>query len=431
MVRANGVGGVTGNRWLDPTTNTTALCGTTAVGATGNLRIRTQHFSCPNANITAAAGGPQTDVGISDLEPAIFKTAIFDGTDQLAEVAALTTKGITGVTFGVPVTLGIYRRLQAMYFAASSVCNPGNANYSAAVSFTVNGVVVNTTNADSEACMPSLTKSQLQALYSGGYGDWSMIASPTTAGVNLSTITTAAYPTALGSTNTPGGVPGGVYVCRRSNTSGTQATFETQILGQRCVNGSQTFLTNPTNVATVDVNEASSGGGVVTCLNARDASNIGAVGILSTETKPAATDKWRFVKLNGFAPTLLNVVKSNYDLFAESTLQYRGAAIGGFAALAGNQKSVADSISVAMGDVNVINDLDTTFVQSFGPAGDVGNAVALAAQAPQPPFVVNSFSSGNTSDVLAFPIATKTRGASGTPNACLPPVDISATQVTP
>ena len=146
---------------------------------------------------------------------------------------------------------------------------------------------------------------------------------------------------------------------------------------------------------------------------------------------PGANDKYRFIKINGYAPTVLNTVESKYDHWFESTMQYRSKAVNGLPALAGDQKKVADAIAASIGLPNVVNDLDRAFAHTFGVGGLLANGLAQAANAPVPPFVANAYNSSDTHDVLFRPVALKTRGASGTVNACLPPVDVSNSQGNP
>ncbi|MBI4697314.1 MAG: hypothetical protein HY749_25180 [Gammaproteobacteria bacterium] len=379
-----------------------------AFAADGNFAAYTLHSGITTTGTTIAAPLNAADVGISDIEPNKFYS-IFVPSISASEDNAIknTTFGISSVIFGFAVTNGVYERLQAVEFAPTNACNPNNAGYAAV--------------ANTEGCMPSLTKAQLQAILTGNYSDWSQIQSSHTAGLDVSTATTPTYPTDLAS------IDSAIYVGRRALSSGTEASFEIYNMAQRCIAGSPVMVDKGTDPVHVD--EGSSGTQVVTNLNAKETAGLGAIGILSTEVPPTAVDKYRFIKIQGYAPSVLNVVKSNYDFFYESTLQYRGTAINGLPALTGDKKTLADKIVGAIGSPNVVNDLDRTFLHpNFGYAGLLGNAVANAANAPVPPLVTGAYNSGNTHDVLAFPIATKTRGVSGTVNACLPPVDVSNTQ---
>ena len=386
-----------------------------AIGATGNFAAYSEHQGFANGAVVPAPS-TASDVGISDVEPAPF-LSIFNPDLNAAEQASIapTTKAISAVIFGVPVTLGVYQRLQAVEFAAANACNPNNAGYAAV--------------ANSEGCMPSLTKAQIQGLYTQNYADWSQIESSVTPGLNVATATT---PTLGAMADT------GVYIERRALSSGTEAGFEIFFMSQRCLAGSQTMATaGGGGISDVSglpfVKENSSGNQIPGTLTAHDGAGRGALGTLTTELKAAAGDKWRFIKINGAAPTVLNVVKGTYDMFFESTVQYRNSAVNGLPALAALpggalKKAVADAIASNIGKPNVVNDLDTNFVQLFGVAGLVGNGIDNSASVPVAPFVAGAAGSGNPSDVLDLPIALTSRAASGTLNACLPPVPVANSQ---
>lgn len=365
-------------------------CAGAAQGASGVFSAYTLHAGCANTPTNT----PAPQAGISDLEPEIFKTA-FAPTLSLVELAAIPPNGISAVIMGVPVTLNIRNRMQAMQFGAGDPC----------------------IGAETPACQPSLTRNQLAALYSGNYPAWSLIGSPTTAGVDL--------------TNVAGGGPAltspDVFWCRRVGTSGTQATFETYMLGQRCVDGVPPFVTAAGDP--VHVSEGSSNSNVVSCLNTRFSEGRGAIGTLSVEFVPGGADNFRFIKVQQHAPCLLEVVKSKYDFVAESTMQWRTAAIAGLPILGGNPLILAQQIRTKMGNRGIIQDLNTAFNHPFcaglGSGALVGNA--LTNTPATTPFVVGG---GGTNDVVVFPTLTKTRGLNG-PNSCGPMIDIHPTQLAP
>lgn len=376
-------------RYLDiATAAAVATNGTT--GATASFQDANLHTGVPNTFVASPNAGGLADVGISDEEPERFKSA-FNPAVLQSQIDALTKKAISGVIFGVPVTKGIYQHLQAIEFATTSTCNPNNAGYAAV--------------ADGEACMPSLARSQVAGLFNGNISDWSQIQSPltTASGTDVASVSTPSYP-ALADT--------GVYIERRTTTSGTQRGAEIQFLSNFCdLPGAQAAVTavqDPTHVV-----ENSSGGTIPTNLNNHDTAKRGAVGVLTSETVAAAGNGWRFIKIDGAAPTLLNVVKGTYSHFYESTLQYTAAT-----AANASKKAVADAIGANIGNPNVVNDLNTQFVQLFGVAGLVANASDNAAGAPVPPLGAGT---GTAGDVLLHPVALTTR-AIGVLNACLPPM---------
>lgn len=381
---------------------TLSACPGVIVAASGVFAAHTRHDGC---DVLTQLMTP--DIGLSDLEPDAFQGA-FSPTLTATELGALTVQGIAAMVYGVPVSQGLRDRLQALSFPLTSPCNPNHVAYSA--------------NAESEACMPNLTTAQLQSLMTGRRTSLCDFVSPTATGANLCTVTTASYPTPLTS-NT------GVFVCRRTfngnfadgsplvRSSSTQIAFETRLVGQGCALGSQSFLTAA--AAPARASESNTAGGVIACLNGHDAGNRGAVGVLSTQFKPLAADKWRFVRLNGYAPTLLNAVKSNYDFFGEPTMQWRAASIAGLPMLAGAQFTAASSMRQFLALPAILATLNASLVQSFGDAGFLRNLAYhnVGIPAPVPPLNIGG---GGAGDVRSNPTLMVSRGIGGRPNTCLP-----------
>jgi len=275
--------------------------------------------------------------------------------------------------------------------------------------------------------MPSLSKDQLAAIYTANVTDWSLIKSAQSG--STATVSDVLSPALTDNT---------VYVERRVATSGTQLGFQAYFSGEGCLAAPNAFVTGDVSTSkwpsksypaptvgdvsggvTAGTTRANSGSGdVLDALISRNATGHAAIGLVSTEKATSASTDWHFIKINGFAPTVMNVVKGNYDLFYESTLQYRGSTVGGASGLVLTQKTVADKIVSLLGNPASVSLLDASsgFAQTFGVAGLVGNAVANVAAQPQPPYTA--------SGVLSNPVATSTRGPGGTPNACLSPVKI-------
>ena len=153
--------------------------------------------------------------------------------------------------FGVPVSLNIRDKLQALTFGAGACVG-----------------------AEALECQPSLTTKQLAAIYSrnGQYGTWTALKSRVTAGQDAGNVIAPL------ASNT-------VFICRRSNTSGTQATFQTHFFKQNCgIANSAVFA--PLNAATPQVISNGGSPAVISCLETRQTNNEGGIGILSTEFQP-------------------------------------------------------------------------------------------------------------------------------------------------
>lgn len=381
--------------WLRPADPTVSASAGTAVSASGPFSGYTAHLGLPDTAVTTN-GIP--DVGISDVEPAQF-TNIYTPALTTTELGSLQINGITGVIFGVPVTKNVYQRLQALQFPTSSDCHPSNANYGDFNSLT--------SVASSEACMPSLSRDLVAGLYTGRQVDWAQIKS--TQNANESVANVAPFGAMTDSK---------IYIQRRVATSGTQRSFEIFFAGVRCTTGAPAFLSK-TNAR---VTENSGTSNVIAGLNADFNAGKGSIGTLTTEKPPTASDGWRLIKLNGAAPSVLNVVKGSYEFFFESTIQWRKAnVLSGTVTLptiTTAKRAVAQAIVTQLGKPAVVATLNAGFNHVFGRAGLVGNAVVNSATVATTPFIASGTDATATNDVYNRPIATSTRGISGAPNAC-------------
>lgn len=388
--------------WLDVGDATVRASVGVSKPASGSFAAYKEHAGMPSTAVTTVGS---VDVGISDIEPARF-AQIYNPAITAAELKALQINGISGVIFGVPVTKSIYQRLQALQFATTNVCHPSNAGY---------GSITDTaSNASSEACMPSLNKDQVSAMYTGSLTTWDKIKSAIN---NTETVASVAPYGAL--------VDANIYVQRRFATSGTQRSFEVYFADTGCVVGAPKFLSK--TIARITENSGTNN--VISGLNADELAGRGSIGILTTEKVPNSSDGWRFVKLNGAAPSLLNVVKGTYDLYFESTIQWRKVPVGGLPIIAADKRAVAIAIVNQLGNPSVVSTLNVSFNHPFGRAGLVGNAIKNRLRAPTTPFVASGANPSNASDVYVRPIASSTRGPNGVPNACLNPTKVNASQV--
>jgi hypothetical protein len=192
---------------------------------------------------------------------------------------------------------------------------------------------------NSEAQMPNITVAQLNAILTRKYLTW-------TDAVGL----TAANRTAGGLTDDS------VYVVRRSTGSGTTRITNEEFVGEFCAPGIQAS-TPATGTAGASLSATPATDCVVgsatklwqagitedllTCLATYNAgttnttANIttgaGAIGIASTDFVPgqnASPDGYRFIKINGSAPTIKNVGDGKYGIWSEVVINYNKARLG-------------------------------------------------------------------------------------------------------
>jgi len=391
--------------WIDPTNATVSGTAGSPVAVSGAFSAYTQHLNIVDT-VTTTTGN--ADAGISDVEPARF-AAIYNPALTAAELNALTINGISGVIFATPVTKAVYERLQAVQFPVNNVCNPNNASY--------DGLATTTTVASSEACMPSLSRDLIGAIFTGQITKWSQIKSAHTPGVNVNTVTISyagKEAAALASDD--------IFIQRRVATSGTQRSNEVYFSSAGCIAGAPAFLSK----TDLRVTENSGTSNVVSGLNADNTADKGSIGTLTAERPPNNTAGYRNIKINGSSASLLNVVKGSYDFFFESTIQWRRIAVGGMPAITLVKRNVLTSIVNQLGKPDVVATLDKGFVDVYGRTGLIGNAVANKTSIATTPYKADGSNPADTDDVYNRPVATSTRGLTGSPNACRVPVKVNA-----
>jgi ABC-type phosphate transport system substrate-binding protein len=214
--------------------------------------------------------------GFSDSEPKQFSTSA---------AALLTSAYPLTIVFGIPVTTNVRNALQ-----------------------TAQGL---TAGDESEAGMPSLTSAQINSLFTGKFTTWANL------GINV-------------------GTDNSVYFVRRSATSGTTRAFDATFITDFCIPGA-TAISSATTLSTATLTAqctATGSGGtsalqagtsddMANCLSSfNNNGNVGAIGYLSTDYLPGAADGYRWIKIDGYAPKLLNVVDGKWKDWSEEALNY-------------------------------------------------------------------------------------------------------------
>jgi ABC-type phosphate transport system substrate-binding protein len=320
-----------------------------------------------------------SDAGISDVEPAMFTGPNVPPGDLAvtpAQVAKLDITSMNAVIFGVPITEKLYRALQ---------------------------IAQGKGNSDSEADMPSLSTSQVNALITGGITKWDQLLINGTPLTSYPGVTPPA-PDVFGPLSNPL-----VHICRRVPGSGTQAQMNAIFANTPCAAGVQDPLRAPGNPATGPIVQENSGSGDVTvCLQTKQAANKWAIGVQSLEKLDAS---FRFVKIDGVAPTLKNVAENKYKDWVETTMQWRNAANGG---PDGDTLNILKKIATDASTPSTIASLNASFVHGFG----TGAYLALNTNGHTPSFPHSD----------ANPVTTATHAPLGTPNTCnIPQVNITST----
>lgn len=273
--------------------------------------------NCDTATATCAMGGSMgaaasviPNAGLTDVDANVWK-----GLNLFKpSTTAYTTKaGFAFQGFGVAVSDNLYGALQA--------------------SQGLSGCAGNFTSA---ACQPSISKTEYASIVAK-VGDFHQSWEPI-----------------LGAA----GAGEAVNLCRRVETSGTQASSNVYFLNNPCAQTSTNagFLepaTKADSTAGFIVTEGSSTGNVKSCLTNATTNADFAIGVISLENMPGSKDKWHFVKLDGVSPnfnpdgTITNqkqtVINGDYNFAYEMQALYRNDAstvLKGF--VTGMTKELAD-----------------------------------------------------------------------------------------
>lgn len=324
-------------------------------------------------------------VGVSDVEPKLFKgynvvSDFGDVTD--ADLAALTVEAQSQLVFGVPVTKELRDVLQR-----------------------AQGLTV---GAEDEANMPSLSSNLIRSLFTGQVTSWYDVVDAN--GTDLMSLATPA--------ETP--VSDSVNVCVRTSGSGTRAQFMINLLRVPCLDSAVApYLTTGGSYPAVKENEGS--GDMAVCVSDFDddgadggatggASTHWAIGYQSTEKNMALGENYRFVKIDGAAPTLQNVAMDKYTDWVEQSLQYNTAAYTSSSAVT---KQVIDLIKAEAGQASIIASLNTSYIHPWGQGGYMAKPTDWTGITP-PAFPFTT----------AYPVNRSTRSPGSAPDSCRMPVHI-------
>jgi ABC-type phosphate transport system substrate-binding protein len=278
---------------------------------------------------STATTGPYSALGFADVEAAIFGL----NPTNVGKGSSVDTP------FGIVMGLGAYHALQA-----------------------AEGLAQN----DQLANMPTLSRVQLAGIFNGFVTDWTHVYG-TGSGSSVGAQSVHFGNSGLNGTNhvcydgtqnsTAADCQGGtqasvavpphdttIYFCERGQSSGTQNTDQIFFAGQGCV-GSPTKFSPPTNpsclasgcawsAATFGGDEVFAGSGQgddLSCLEGHDQQGQFAISFSSTDQewgtvangdKLNAKADWRFIRIDGYAPSNENIAAGKYDLWAQSAFYY-------------------------------------------------------------------------------------------------------------
>lgn len=369
-----------------------AGCTVTASKQAGTKNY-TEYSNCGTS--AAALANLVPDFAISDAEPTAFNGPLAPGGAGFLNVSPVSSQPIASLGLGLVATTDLYRALQAVRFPANSDCNPDPVGGTDATKpdpanphlriagangirdsyetlETDSGVANNSASApaarhmrgDTQRCMPILSRDEVRSL----------LARDVTSGNNVWAGPNAADTLASRSTGKDyaGAGNGIINLCRRNVGSGIHAVTSMHFLSTNCGTGSFIMPAGTcSGGALCAINSSESASGVEACLNTHAASNVWAVGYQSTEKNADLKSNYRFLKIDGVAPTLAHTIDGNLGNFAEL--------------VAVRRSNVNDLVNVTNASfIGAANGAWAAIVSQLSTATNVGNVDAL-------PFVKQPF----------------------------------------
>ncbi len=346
------------------------------------------------------------DAGFSDIEPnKFFGINTPSGLPEYAASTGVSTNTFGALVFGTPVSLDLRNALQA-----------------------VQGLTV---GSETQANMPSLSSTEIRSLFTGGIPNWNNLMVTNPADVNGPKISLAAHPDVVALGTVPADKK--VQICRRVPGSGTQAQFNTIFLNWPCDTSVKTPSSAPGSLALGPVVAENSGSSDVSrCLDDfNDGSNASgknaaltkrwAIGINSTENNVDNSFSYRFIKIDGGAPTIQAVHAGDYQDYAEQSFQYRTSADRLLnASLASDKTDTLTILAHMAAQGNTPNDtasVNTNYVHTWGQGGWLVTPKSTGGFTPSNPFSISN------------PVNSSTRAPFGfAPNTCHLPTTIKTVQ---
>jgi hypothetical protein len=341
--------------------------------ATAELAPYVNHTGCDGA---AKLVRPRA--GLSDVNPELVGGVS----------APLTVRPQNQIVWGLPVSKNLRNALQSIQgLVPSSVPHDDPLR-------------------DTEQNMPSLARALVAALFSGTIRSWDQFYDSNGTPLAKSALLPPGPPR---DPDASGASPGAyrpdpalgatVYICRRIASSGTQAAYEVHYLRARCESNALAFVTpnDGSNLTTGGdvgrlVRIPKPGGNVFAgvgtadvrdCLDAHAQFNRWAVGLLSTENVGNnGNRKFRYVKVDGAAPTLLNAYDGRWSHVTEQSMQWRKSFDPSLTTTP--EGRVLEFVAINLGLPKVIAALNSGFVHSWGQGGYLAPATSSFSP-PKPP----------------------------------------------
>lgn len=373
--------------------------GCTSVGAiaAGTYFAHQQAIAAEFDGCTGTFNNLVPDVGVADEDPALFNVGL--QTISPALINKLNTTPLFENQFGLAVSLNLYRALQSAQG-------------------------LSTTNDDTLATMPTLTRQQIAGLYSGTITDWSQL----------------------------GLTAGTVFTCRRGDNSGTNVSADVYFLHNRCAStGTPMVQATSTTCAGLPAGQTAENNGctwgsanltdvtfagaatgdVVSCLDAHSRNGTFAYGHLGATSKfddpngasgaasEAGTSHFRYIAIDGHKPTIASMADGVYD-YAFDNVENLNTSLSGNALAVGQYLGTLFQNNTALSDILVAQPnakssggvVDANYVTGGVVDGLVGTTNTVPA---------------TTATVQANPVSNFTFALAGTVNNCQNPLPVTNT----
>src|ERR1700742_69969 len=322
----------------------TATCGAGAGTGASNPFQAFNTFTCTLAESATIV----PNAGISDEDPTTF---VGTGGVTNADATALTALHAVTVPFAAVVSVPLRNALQS-----------------------AEGL---TSGSEALADVPSLSSAQLRAIYSGQMTSLSDLWVFNSAGV-------ATQVDPSGST---------VHICRRGDTSGSQFATNIYFFGAGCSKGKGVgSVATPDNPGTQANGETWTGsstqvgdfvfagagtGDVRSCVaSAKDPGDTVnyRIGFTSTDQAIVAATGFRFIALNGDAPTIWNIQKGQYDWLTEDTFNSTTASLTRNGTSSASANAIFNTLNTNLSNVNGLAGLNASSRNSAAPGDTTGAA---------------------------------------------------------
>ncbi|MFZ2726648.1 MAG: hypothetical protein WAX77_10385 [Methylococcaceae bacterium] len=326
------------------------------------------------------------DFGVSDQEPRVFNVANGNAPTGTPTISS-NYKTIPGVDalFGIAVTTKLRNALQEAQFGTTSTC----------------------VASETESCMPTLSSGQIAAIFAaypaptapatlpvagaGKFHDWKQFKIGATGDLwtNASSANKATSSKLhICSRNSGAGTKvalGMVFLDNACNPAASKVVSQADYMGTGEIAGSAPV---PESAIRPTVHVTSSLGGFDECMDELDLdteNNSGAfdstqyqgsrwaIGYTVMERNATRSKSYRFIKVDGVAPTLLNVASGQYPFWAETIYLYRISTNP----LIGDKQTLINEMINAFGKPAILSLANVSATHSFGISGHLAipNAV--------------------------------------------------------